>query len=554
MARPIVLIVRDGWGVSDHIEGNAVLAANTPMIDSYRENYPHCMIGTSGESVGLPAGNQGSSEVGHLNLGAGRIVKQEVVRVDEAIADGSLFTNELLVKAADQVKTNGGALHLMGLVQDQGVHAMNTHFCALLEFAKKQGIEKVYIHFFADGRDTPPQSALTFMEELEEKIAEIGTGQVASVIGRYWAMDRDKKWDRVDKAYRALVFGEGLQAASGKAAIEAAYSRIEKQRAEYASNENAIIETDEFILPTLIAGDDGEPIGTIRNGDAVVHLNYRQDRAVQLAMAFVDKDFTHFERAALPDLFFVGLTRYFDEFENAVIAPMNMKNIFGEVLCAHELRQLRISETQKFRHVTSFFNSKLEEPFCFEDRILIKSLSIAEDKAPEMRAPEVADLAVTAIRDGIDAARAQGDSTEGVVVTRYEGGDTDRRKDTYDVIVLNFANCDMVGHRGFFDPAVKSVEAVDKQVGRVVDAVLEKGGIALVTADHGNVEQMLDPKTGKVHTAHTTADVECFYVANETSNVKLVQRGVLSDFAPTILKLLGLPQPPEMDRPTLFAD
>ena len=554
MVKPIVLIIRDGWGVSDAVEGNAVLTASTPHIDSYRQNHPTARIGTSGEDVGLPAGSQGSSEVGHLNLGAGRIVEQEVVRIDKGIRSGEFFQSPLLLEAVDQCKTRGSALHLMGLVQDQGVHAQDRHLFALLGFAADQGLEKVFVHFFCDGRDTPPQSALSFLERLEQQIEQIGVGQIASVMGRYWAMDRDKNWDRVKQAYDALTAGRGLFAHSAKEAIEGAYARTDKQKAQYQNDPNSIIETDEFIRPTLIVGQDDTPVGVIRDGDAVVHFNYRQDRAVELTRAFVDQDFSHFERAKRPDIDYIGLTRYYDEFTRAVLPPMNMSNILAEVLCKHEIFQLRISETQKFRHVTSFFNSKIEKSFCFEDRILVKSLPISEDKQPEMRAAQVTDLVVTAIRDGIAAVRNMANETQGVVLTGDRDGDAERTRETYDVIVLNFANCDMVGHRGFFDPAVLAVEAVDKSVGKVVEAVLEKDGIALICADHGNVEQMIDPVTKAPHTAHTTFDVELFYVARDTSGVKLVERGILSDVAPTVLKLLGIPQPPEMTRPTLFVD
>ena len=554
MPRPVMLIIRDGWGVSDRTEGNAVAAAATPNIDSYRAAYPYTRIGTSGKDVGLPAGSQGSSEVGHLNLGAGRIVEQEVIRLDRGLATGELFTHPLLQSAVQTVRESGGALHLMGLVQDQGVHALDRHLFALLGFAADQGLEKVYVHFFSDGRDTPPQSALGFLDQLEQQIASIGVGRVASVMGRYWGMDRDRNWDRIQAAYDALTRGEGRIAASARQAIEQAYARIEKQRESYAADPNAIIETDEFIRPTLIAGENGRPFGVIGDGDAVIHFNYRQDRAVELTRAFMEQDFAHFERTVRPKVMYVGLTRYYDEFENAVLPPMNMNNILSQVLCEHGIRQLRISETQKFRHVTSFFNSKIEQPFCYEDRILVKSLPISEDKQPAMRAPEVTALVVAALRKGIGAVRRMAEKTEGVVVTRCQESDDEVGDAFYDVIILNYANCDMVGHRGFFEPAVKAVEAVDHGVGEVVAAMLDQGGTALITADHGNVEQMIDPDTGKPHTAHTTFDVELFYVAPDAKDVRLVRRGILSDVAPTILKLLGVPKPSEMTRPTLFDD
>lgn len=553
MIKPIVLIIRDGWGVNEKVKGNAVAAAKTPNIDSYREKYSHCLIGTSGLDVGLPQGSQGSSEVGHLNLGAGRIVEQEVVRIDKAIASGDFFKNPTLLSALENCKKNNSALHLMGLVQDQGVHAQDRHLFALLKLAADNGLEKVFVHFFADGRDTPPQSALLFLDRLENQISKIGVGKVASVQGRFWAMDRDKNYRRIQKAYLALTKGQGLKAGSAKEAIKGAYSRIEKQRIQYDKNPDAIIETDEFIQPTLITKDDGALVGIIKDGDSVIHFNYRQDRAVELTRAFVDEDFSFFERE-VPDIKYIGFTRYYDEFTAAVIPPMNMENILSKVLCKNGLVQLRISETQKFRHVTSFFNSKIEEPFCLEERILVKSNSISEDKQPQMRAPDVTRLVVEAIDNGIGAVRKMAEKTEGVTLTSTKIEDQSRLDDTYDVVMLNYANCDMVGHRGFFDPAVKAVEAVDKEVGFVVDAVLRKNGIALIVADHGNVESMVDPDTGEPHTAHTTFPVELFYVANDTSNVKLVDKGILSDIAPTILKLLGVKQPEQMDRPTLFKE
>ena len=554
MTKPIVLIVRDGWGFNPETMGNAVAAAATPNIDSYREKYPHCMIGTSGRDVGLPEGQMGSSEVGHLNMGAGRIVKQEVVRIDEAIESGELFNIPLLQKTIENCRKNDSALHLMGLIQDQGVHAMNTHLYALIQFAADAGLKKIFIHFFADGRDTPPQSALGFLEDLEKKIEQIGAGQIASVSGRFWAMDRDRNWDRVKVAYEALTQGAGLTAGSPREAIESAYERTDLQKAEYESNPDAIIETDEFIRPTLMVDNDGQPVATISQDDSVIHFNYRQDRAVQLTRAFFDEEFPYFERVAHPDIFYIGLTRYYDEFPNAVLPPMNMDEILSEVLCKNEIRQLRISETQKFRHVTSFFNSKIEEPFCLEDRILVKSHKISEDKQPAMRADELSDLVITALSHGIVAAREKAQTTAGAVLTLAQGDGQSEPEGGYDVIVLNYPNCDMVGHRGFFDPAVKAVEAVDQNVGKVVKAVLEADGIALITADHGNIELMVDPKTGKPMTAHTTFDVELFYVTNDHSGIKLVERGILSDIAPTILKLLGIAKPEQMNRPTLFAE
>ncbi|MGD8627723.1 MAG: 2,3-bisphosphoglycerate-independent phosphoglycerate mutase, partial [bacterium] len=488
MKRPLVLIIRDGWGIGNPDDpGNAVAAADTPVTDRLLESYPHCRLGVAGEDVGLTPGSQGSSEVGHLNMGAGRIVEQEVVRVNKRIDDGSFFSDPALLGAIENCKANDSSLHLMGLVQDQGVHAMDTHLYALLELARRHELKRVFVHFFSDGRDTPPRSALTYLERLETKMAELGVGRIASVMGRYYAMDRDRNWDRIRLAYEALTEGKGLKAGSAREAIEQAYARADEAIARApGGNPDEVVETDEFIRPTVIvegpeAGGDpdkgdfsGKPFGVIRPGDSVIFFNYRQDRAVELSMAFVEDEFDMpgFRRGPKIDLHYLGLTRYYDAFENYVIPPMDMNNILSEVLAANRLWQLRISETQKFRHVTSFFNSKMEEPCPGEERILIASPKVPEETKPEMSAYEVTDMVLKAVTGGIAAARDAARKTAGV--TLYEapplepaGGPeaeragnsaADRLRDTYDLIVINFVNGDMVGHTGVFEAGVKAIE------------------------------------------------------------------------------------------------
>ncbi len=550
MTEPLVLIIRDGWGIGDPNDpGNAVAKADTPNIDSYLRDYPSTVLGASGEDVGLIPGAQGSSEVGHLNMGAGRIVEQEVVRVNKLIQNGEFSRQPLLVKAMENSR-DGGALHLMGLVQDQGVHAMDTHLFALLEMAAKYNLKNVYIHAFTDGRDTAPRSARRYLQKLQDKIDQLGVGRIVSVMGRYWSMDRDTNWDRVEKAYRAMIDGEGLRAASWTEAVEAAYARADARLAEAKAKgeEHAgIVESDEFILPTLIAADDGEP-RTIKSGDSLVFFNYRQDRAIQITKAFVEDDFNFFPRPQKPDILFVGLTRYYDEFENYVLPPMNMSNILGEVLSREGLWQLRISETQKFAHVTSFFNSKLQEPYDGEERILVDSPKVPENEKPEMSAPVIADFCALALSEGIASVREAAQQADNVHISGQSGfeEEPDRLAETYDVVVMNFVNGDMVGHTGDFDAAVKGVEAVDGAVGRVVKATLALGGIALITSDHGNSDQMIDPATGEAQTAHTTNPVEFILVSRRLKDVKLRERGTLADVAPTMLGLLGVEQPEEM--------
>ncbi|MBI9076091.1 MAG: 2,3-bisphosphoglycerate-independent phosphoglycerate mutase [Desulfatibacillum sp.] len=547
--KPVVLLIRDGWGIGDGSKGDAVAAADTPHFHHLLANYPHCTIAAAGEPVGVRAGAQGSSEVGHLNMGAGRIVMQEVVRVDHMIRSGELFETPLMIQALENCKKNGSALHLMGLIQDQGVHAVQDHLYSFLEWAAKQGLTRVNVHFFSDGRDTPPQSALTYLEQLEQKMAQYGVGRVASVMGRYYAMDRGKNYDRTQQAFEALMHGKGLRAKSAREAIEQAY-----ERANNHQGGDIPPETDEFILPTLIEDENGDCCGIIRPHDTVIHTNFRQDRAIQLTQAFVEPDFNEFDRGPVPDVLYAGLTRYYDEFTQAIIPPMNMANLLGKVLSDHGLWQLRIAEYQKYRHVTSFFNGKLVAPFPKEDRVLVDSISIPENQQPEMSVYEVTDVVLEAINGSIESLRKKARSTEKVSLQleehSVEGGD--RLKQTYDFIAINFANCDMVGHTGVFDAVVKAVEAVDACVKQVCDAVLARDGIVMVTADHGNAEQMIDPETGGIQTSHTTNDVHLFWVSNDADSCNLVDHGKLSDIAVTILELMEIPVPAEMTATSLL--
>jgi len=550
MHKPIILIVRDGWGIGPEGSGNAVRAARTPNTERLMAAHPTCILDASGQPVGVRAGSQGSSEVGHLNMGAGRIVDQEIVRIDRLIASGELFTLPRLTEAVEHCKQTGGTFHLMTLVQDQGVHATQEHLFAFLDFLASQGLTDVCVHFFGDGRDTPPRSALTYLEQLEQHMAACGTGRVASVMGRYWSMDRALNWDRTEKAYRALVRGEGLTAASAAEAIRAAYARADAIL-HNGDDDDAIVETDEFIRPTLITDETGRPTGLIESGDVVLHVNYRQDRAIQLTHAFADPDFSEFERDGSLEITYLGLTRYYDEFPFALVPPMNMTALLGEVLGAAGLTQLRIAEAQKYKHVTSFFNGKLLEPMAGEDRIMVDSITIPEDQKPEMSAYEVTELVLTAINDGRDAAEARSEAH--LELGAPLDAPADPTSDEYDVIVLNYANGDMVGHTGVVAAAVKAIETVDECVGKVVDAVLARGGAALVTADHGNAEEMADATTGETQTAHSVNPVEFILAANDSERYDLVSRGKLSDVAVTILQMLNIPAPPEMTATSLIA-
>jgi len=509
--KPITLIIRDGWGSAPPSKFNAITTAATPNDDRYLNEYPHTMLDASGLPVGVPDGAQGSSEVGHLNMGAGRIVKQEVVRINEGLADGSLFATPRFTDLLENCKRNGSAFHVMGLVQDQGVHAQQDHLFAILKHVAAAGITRVWVHFFGDGRDTGQHTATGFLTQLEDVMSTCPGAQIGTLMGRYYAMDRGENWNLTDLAYAAIVRAEAaVTADSARQAIERSWAK------DNTPDGGGMV--DEYIPPTVIGDYPG-----VAAGDSVMHFNYRQDRAIQLAKAFVADDYPGERGSQKPDITFCGLTRYYDEFAFGLIPPLNeskdMLNLLGEVVARAGLRQLRIAETQKFRHVTSFFNGKRMEPNVGEDQVEIDGTwdPAAYALHPEMDAPRAAARAVELVQSG-----------------------------KYDMIALNFANCDMVGHTGDMAAAVQAVEVVDNCVGRVVDAVLAAGGAVLLTADHGNAEQMADPETGKPKTAHTINPVSLIYIAADAADVKLRPHGKLSDIAPTMLHLLGLEAPADM--------
>ena len=507
--KPTVLMILDGYGLNENTNGNAVAQAATPVMDKLMAEYPFVKGNASGMAVGLPDGQMGNSEVGHLNMGAGRIVYQDLTKITKAIQDGDFFENKALLAACENVKKNDSALHLFGLVSDGGVHSHNSHIYGLLELAKRQGIEKVYVHCFLDGRDTPPASGKEYVEELEAKMKEIGVGKVASVMGRYYAMDRDNRWDRVEKAYRALVCGEGEQAVSGPEGIQASYDKDT---------------TDEFVLPTVVV-EDGKPVATIKNDDSVIFFNFRPDRAREITRTFCDEAFDGFERGDRVKTTFVCFTEYDVTIENKLVAFVKeeITNTFGEYLSAHGLKQARIAETEKYAHVTFFFNGGVEEPNEGEDRILVKSPKVATyDLKPEMSAYEACDKLTAAIMS-----------------------------DKYDVIIINFANPDMVGHTGVQEAAIKAVEAVDECVGKAVEALKEVDGQMFICADHGNAEQLIDYETGEPFTAHTTNPVP-FILVNADPAYKLRDGGCLADIAPTLIELMGMEQPKEMNGTSLL--
>ena len=494
---PVALIIMDGWGIGNAKDSNnAVVVGNTPVIDGLMAKFPHTELQCSGEAVGLPDGQMGNSEVGHTNIGAGRIIYQELTRITKAIRDGSFFKNEAMQSIIGQVKKNGRALHLMGLVSPGGVHSHSEHLYGLLRLAKQEGIRKVYVHAFLDGRDVPPSSAAEYLADLEAKIAAIGAGQIATISGRYYAMDRDKRWDRVQKAYDVIAKAEGGQAASAAEAIEASYKAGV---------------TDEFVVPSAIGSYSG-----MKSGDGVIFFNFRPDRARELTHAFTDTKFEGFARDEDLKLSFATMTQY-EEGMNVQIAyaPQTIVNTLGETIEKLGLTQLRIAETEKYAHVTFFFNGGVEEPYKGEDRILVPSPKVATyDLQPEMSAVEVTDKVVAAIESG-----------------------------KYDFIILNYANGDMVGHTGVLPAAIKAVETVDTCVGRFVEAIRKVGGQVCITADHGNAELMQDPQTKEPFTAHTTNPVPFITVSDQ---VKAVQAGALCDIAPTLLTLAGLAVPAEM--------
>ncbi len=506
MNKPIALIILDGFGLSDKVDGNATRAAQTPTVDWLRANVPESYLSASGESVGLMDGQMGDSNVGHLNIGAGRIVYQDVMRVSKAIRDGEFFTNQTLTAAMDHAKRTGGALHLMGLVSPGGVHSHTDHLYALVQMAKDRGLSKVYVHAFLDGRDVPPSSAHEYLADLEAELTRIGIGEIASISGRYYAMDRDKRWERVEKAYQALM-GQGRTAESSAAAIQEAY---------------ALGETDEFVIPTVLT-KDGNAIGPIADGDSVFFFNFRADRAREISYALVDEDFTGFQRGRKLDIFYATMTQYDVNLKVPfAFEPQDLKNTLGEYLSTLGKRQLRIAETEKYAHVTFFFNGCVEKPNPGEERILVPSPGVSTyDLKPEMSAPEVTERAVAEINKGI-----------------------------FDLVVLNYANCDMVGHTGVFAAAVKAVEAVDTGLGKVLEAIKNQGGMAIITADHGNCEQMVDPESGETHTAHTTNLVPV-WLFNAPDGYKL-KPGILADLAPSLLDLMEVDQPVEMTGESLI--
>ncbi len=498
MKKPIALIIMDGFGIAPKY-GNAIDYARTPHLDQLFFQNPVTMIGASGLDVGLPHGQMGNSEVGHTNMGAGRIVYQELTRITKSIEDGDFFENEAMNKAIDNCKANDSSLHLFGLLSPGGVHSHNTHLYGILELAKRKGLSKVYIHAFLDGRDVPPSSAKEYVAEAVEKCAEIGVGKIATISGRYYAMDRDNRWERVEKAYAAIVYGEGVQETDPVQAVQNSY-------------DNGV--TDEFMLPAVIAGGD-----TVKANDSVIFYNFRPDRAREITRTFVDDDFNGFERrnGRFP-VTYVCMTQYDATMPNVEVAfkPQKLVNTLGEYLSNNGLTQLRIAETEKYAHVTFFFNGGVEKQYEGEDRILVKSPAVATyDMQPHMSAYEVTEKCVDAIKSG-----------------------------KYDVIILNFANCDMVGHTGVFDAAVKAVEAVDWGVKKVTDAIAEMGGVTCITADHGNADRMID-RDGTPFTAHTTNPVP-FCVVGYDECKELRAGGVLADIAPTMLDIMGLPQPEEM--------
>jgi 2,3-bisphosphoglycerate-independent phosphoglycerate mutase len=504
MKKPLMLMILDGWGISPSPANNAVAMANTPNLDAYLRDFPHVQLRTSGMAVGLPEGQMGNSEVGHLNLGAGRIVYQDLTRITKSIQDGDFFTNPVLLDCISRVKASGGRLHLTGLLSDGGVHSHNTHLYALVALAHQHGMKEVFIHCLLDGRDTPPQSGAGYLEELEAELARIGCGRVATVMGRFYAMDRDNRWERVEQGYNAMVAGHGECHESSGKAIQASYS-------------NGV--NDEFVVPCVICRD-GKPVGTVIDGDGIICFNFRSDRAREITRALTFELFDGFKRQRVPSLAsYVCMTEYDATFGLPIAyAQQELSNLLGGVLAEAGLSQLRIAETEKYAHVTFFFNGGVEIPFPNEERALIPSPKevATYDQKPEMSAYLVADE----------------------LIRRLE-------QDRYDVVIINFANCDMVGHTGILSAAISAVEAVDACVGRVVEKVRQLGGTVLITADHGNAEQMAD-ENGEPYTAHTCNPVWLVLVDDSRRKATLKEGGKLADIAPTMLKLLKLQQPVEM--------
>jgi len=500
--RQYMLMIMDGVGINNEEKGNAFKQANTPNLDRLFLKYPNTHIQTSGMAVGLPNGQMGNSEVGHTNIGAGRIVYQELTRITKEIEDGDFYNNKELKAAMEHVKKNNSSLHLLGLVSDGGVHSHNSHLYALLEMAKREGIKNVYVHAILDGRDTPPTSAVDYIKELEEKMKELDCGKIATLAGRYYAMDRDNRWERIKLAYDAMAYGKGEEFKIAQKAIETSYEAQE---------------FDEFVKPVVITNLEDKPLATVEDGDSVIYFNFRPDRARELTKAFKLDSFNNFERREYNDLFFVTMTQYDATIKNVHVAykPQKLVNTFGEYISNKGYTQLRIAETEKYAHVTFFFNGGKEEPYKGEKRILIPSPKVATyDLKPEMSAYEVTDNILKVIDEK-----------------------------SCDVIIVNYANGDMVGHTGNMEKAIEAVEALDKCVGKVISKIEEVGGEALITADHGNCEQMIDLKTGEPITSHSTFDVPLIVVSNR---VKAVKPGRLCDIAPTLLTMMGEKIPKEM--------
>lgn len=501
--KPTVLMILDGYGVNPRHDHNAIYEANTPVMDRLKAEYPYVTGNASGLAVGLPDGQMGNSEVGHLNIGAGRIVYQELTRITKAIQDGDFFENPAFLAAVENCKKNDSALHLYGLVSDGGVHSHNTHLYALLELAKRNGLSKVFVHCFLDGRDVPPTSGADFVQAVVDKTKELGVGKVATVMGRYYVMDRDNRWERVEKAYQALVKGEGVKAEDPAEAI----------RRSYAEGV-----TDEFVVPTVVE-EEGKPVAVIQANDSVIFFNFRPDRAREITRAFCDEEFAGFERGPRFPLCYVCFTNYDVTIQNKLVAfeKETITNTFGEYLSAHGLKQLRLAETEKYAHVTFFFNGGVEAPTAGEDRILVPSPKVATyDLKPEMSAYEVTEKLVDAIK-----------------------------KNEYDVIIINYANSDMVGHTGVESAAIAAVEAVDACVGKAYEALMEVDGQMFICADHGNSDQMIDYETGESFTAHTTNPVP-FVLVNYDKAYTLREGGCLADIAPTLIEMMGMEQPAEM--------
>ena len=511
-SRPNCIIIMDGYGVSCQSKGNAIKCANSENVDRLMNEYPSTLIGASGMDVGLPDGQMGNSEVGHLNMGAGRIVYQELTRITKSINDGDFFENPEFLYAIENAKNNGKKLHLYGLLSDGGVHSHITHLYALIELAKKQGLSDVFVHCFLDGRDVSPTSGADYIKDLKAKMKELSFGTIASVGGRYYVMDRDNRWDRVEKAYDMMTAGMG---------------ELTEDAEEYVRSSYADGVTDEFVIPAAIV-KNGKPVGLIEKGDSIIFFNFRPDRARQITRAMSEKEFDGFERkTGFIDPAYVCFTRYDASFTNVKIAfkPQVLTNTLGEYVSSLGLTQLRIAETEKYAHVTFFFNGGVEKPNANEDRELIASPKVATyDLQPQMSAVEVTERAIEKLDSG-----------------------------KYDVMILNYANCDMVGHTGVFDAAVNAVKTVDDCVGKIIDKILSLGGVAIVTADHGNADKM-EENDGSPFTAHTTNKVPFVVVGEQFKGKKLREGGILADVAPTLLDMMGVPVPAEMSGKTLIMD